>query len=186
MVRDGGAVPGPWRAAPVVRIDEATLAEPADVVGRLHRAWSARQPVVVALAVDPGSFRAAATWDDAPWTLGPWFEPWMDRLHFLVWANTYDARDGEPVWWWARKAERLGADATPDGPADVVLADGRPAWVDGGPRAPLGRRRRRRRRARRLGRARAPRARPAPTWPRPPTSLPTSWPPSPTAPARRG
>ena len=138
VVRDGGAVPGPWRAAPVVRIDEATLAEPADVVGRLHRAWSAREPVVVALAVDPGSFRAPATWDDAPWTLGPWFEPWMDRLHFLVWANTYDARDGEPVWWWARKAERLGADATPEGPADVVLADGRPAWVDGGPRAPLG------------------------------------------------
>ena len=77
------------------------------MVGRLHRAWSARQPVVIALAVDPGSFRAAATWDDAPWTLGPWFEPWIDRLHFLVWANTYDARDGEPVWWWARKAARL-------------------------------------------------------------------------------
>ena len=138
MVRDGEAVPGPWRAAPVVRIDEATLADPADVVGRLHRAWSAREPVVVALAVDPGSFRTPATWDDAPWTLGPWFEPWMDRLHFLVWANTYDARDGEPVWWWARKAERLGAEATPEGPADVVLPDGRPAWVDGGPRAPLG------------------------------------------------
>ncbi|HVM01285.1 MAG TPA: ATP-dependent helicase, partial [Acidimicrobiales bacterium] len=26
---------------------------------------------------------------------------------------------------------------TPGGPADVVLPDGRPAWVDGGPRAPL-------------------------------------------------
>ena len=36
------------------------------------------------------------------------FEPWLDRLHFLVWANTYHARGGiEPVWWWARKAARI-------------------------------------------------------------------------------
>src|SRR6185436_2205097 len=75
VVRDGEVAPEPWRGAPVVRIDEATLAEPAEVVTRLHRAWSAREPVVVALAVDPGSFRAPATWDDAPWALGPWFEP---------------------------------------------------------------------------------------------------------------
>ncbi len=32
---------------------------------------------------------------------------------------------------------RRGAEATPDGPADIVLPDGSPAWVDGGPRAPL-------------------------------------------------
>ena len=41
---------------------------------------------------------------------GAGFEPWADRLHFLVWANSYDAQAaGEPVWWWARKAVRLGA-----------------------------------------------------------------------------
>src|SRR5690606_20453088 len=57
-------------------------------------------------------------------------------LHFLVWANSYDAtRGGELIWWWARKAARLGASEA--GPADIVLADGSPAWVDGGPRAPL-------------------------------------------------
>ena len=42
-------------------------------------------------------------------TLEPGLELWLDRLHFLVWANTYDARAGEPVWWWSRKAARLGA-----------------------------------------------------------------------------
>ncbi|MGQ0831550.1 MAG: ATP-dependent helicase, partial [Microthrixaceae bacterium] len=63
-------------------------------------------------------------------------ELWLDRLHFLVWANSYDARaPGAPIWWWARKASRLGA--TEGGAADVVLADGTPAWIDGGPRAPL-------------------------------------------------
>jgi DNA helicase-2/ATP-dependent DNA helicase PcrA len=137
VVHDGGATPPPWRGAPGVRVDRDAVADPAHVVGRLHRAWSNREPVVIALAVDPASFRAPQAWDDAPWQLGPWFEPWLDRLHFLVWANTYDARDGEPIWWWARKAERLGARATPDGPGDIVLADGRPAWVDGGPRAPF-------------------------------------------------
>src|SRR5690606_17197942 len=73
------------------------------------------------------------------WQLGPGFEPWGDRLHFLLWANTYDARgDGPPIWWWARKAVRLGATEVDDGgPGDVVLPDGTRAWVDGGPRAPL-------------------------------------------------
>ena len=33
----------------------------------------------------------------------------LDRLHHLVWANNYDARPGEPVWWWGEKAARLGA-----------------------------------------------------------------------------
>ena len=29
-----------------------------------------------------------------PWTVAPDLEPGLDRLHFLVWANTYDARAG--------------------------------------------------------------------------------------------
>src|SRR5690606_28385395 len=70
------------------------------------------------------------------WELGPGWQDKHERLHVLVWANAYDARGpGEPIWWWARKAARLGA--TEGGPADVVLADGTPAWVDGGPRTPL-------------------------------------------------
>jgi DNA helicase-2/ATP-dependent DNA helicase PcrA len=105
------------------------------VVRELHAAWAARTPIVIALDVEPASFREPESFAAEPWALGPRFEPWLDRLHFLVWANTYDARGGEPVWWWARKAERLGAKA--GGAADVVLPDGREVWIDGGPRQPF-------------------------------------------------
>jgi DNA helicase II / ATP-dependent DNA helicase PcrA len=150
VVDAGQAPPAPWAGAPRVEVDEAALADPAAVVGALHRAWAARTPVVVSLGVDPARFRRPRQIVAEPWTLGARFELWEDRLQFLVWANNYDARSdpASPVWWWARKAGRLGAvvgqglagDATSEGDsadADVVLADGRPAWVDGGPRGGL-------------------------------------------------
>jgi DNA helicase-2/ATP-dependent DNA helicase PcrA len=137
IVVPGVAVPAPWVGCERVEVDEVALADPAEVVGRLHRAWGARVPVVTSLAVDPARFRTPRSVGDEPWTLGPRFELWDDRLQFLVWANSYDARDPEqaPVWWWGRKAARLGA--TVGGEADVVLPDGRPAWIDGGPRRAL-------------------------------------------------
>lgn len=140
VVDRGGAtaVPEPWRDAPVVVLDDAALAAPAGAVERLHRVWARREPVVVELAVDPARFREPAAVDAEPWTLDPHAEPWFDRLHFLVWANNYDVRSGVPVWWWARKAARLGATEVPTGPADVRLPDGTDAWVDGGPRRPFG------------------------------------------------
>ena len=113
------------------------LADPAAVVGALHDgvehpharrdragrrsgARSARPSRIV----------------EPPWQLGAGFEPWADRLHFLVWANSYDARaDGEPIWWWGRKAVRLGA--TEGGPSRRRCCRRHPAWIDGGPRAPL-------------------------------------------------
>jgi DNA helicase-2/ATP-dependent DNA helicase PcrA len=138
VVTAGAPVPAPWTDAPVVTIDDAVLADPAATVTRLHAAWAAREPIVVALAVDPARFREPQSFPIEPWRASPESEPWFDRLHFLTWANTYDARRGEPVWWWAVKAARLDpqAAATPDGPADLLLPDGTAAWVDGGPRMP--------------------------------------------------
>ena len=136
VINEGGAIPAPWITAPVVTIDEAAIRSPAPLVGRLHQAWSEREPVVVELAVDPARFRAPQDVADAPWRLAPDFEPWFDRLHFLVWANTYDARVGDNIWWWGRKAVRAGATDTPEGAADICLPDGTDAWVDGGPRRP--------------------------------------------------
>src|SRR3954453_12943400 len=109
VIAEGGYAPDGWTGADVVVIDEAALADPAPTVGVLHEAWAARRPVVIALAVDPGRFRPPESWEVEPWTLAPAFEPWFDRLHFLVWANTYDARrpDTAPVWWWGVKAARL-------------------------------------------------------------------------------
>ena len=136
IVSAGAPVPEPWAGAERVVVDEAVLADPAGAVEGLHRAWSTRTPVVIELGVEAGRFRAPLAVDAPLWEVGPGFQDWSDRLHFLVWANSYDAQaDGAPVWWWARKATRLGAPE--GGPADVVLADGTPAWIDGGPRAPL-------------------------------------------------
>jgi DNA helicase II / ATP-dependent DNA helicase PcrA len=145
VVNRGDPVPEPWAGGPELLVDDDALADPADVVADLHDAWASRRPVVVTLAVDPARFREPPDIAVAePWRLDPGFELWHDRLHFLVWANTYDAREGEPVWWWARKAQRLGAAPPPDGAidggegADVVLPDGASAWIDGGPRGGLG------------------------------------------------
>ncbi len=92
----------------MIAVDSATLADPGPVVAALHEAWARRQPVVVSLGVDADEFRSPASITEDPWRLGARFEVWLDRLHFLVWANTYDARGGiEPIWWWGRKALRL-------------------------------------------------------------------------------
>ncbi len=145
MILAEGEIPAAWAGAPVVIIDDAALADPGPSIQELHEAWAGRGAVVVALAVDPARFREPESWAVEPWTVGPAFEAWLDRLHFLVWANNYDGRNpGEPVWWWGRKAERLGArpiapgpDVPSNVPGDVVLPDGRPAWIDGGPRGPV-------------------------------------------------
>lgn len=130
-------VPAAWAGAPEVVVDDAVLTRPGVAVQALHAAWAARTPVVVRLVVDPATFRDPVGEVVEPWTLPPDHEVWLDRLHFLVWANTYDARGGDLLWWWAAKAVRLGATAAGDGPGDVVLADGTPAWIDGGPRLPF-------------------------------------------------
>ncbi len=156
MIKAGLPVPPAWDGAAVIRVDEAALAEPAAVVAALHQAWVSRTPVVVELEVDPALFREPRSFPDEPWQVGPTFDPWTDRLHFLVWANTYDGRaaNGAPVWWWTRKATRLGGVSPAGGPpgrdgsdgnegpdgamgsdGDVRLADGSRAWIDGGPRA---------------------------------------------------
>jgi ATP-dependent DNA helicase UvrD/PcrA len=138
VVSAGATPPAPWRDTPVVTIDDRVLADAGDTVRRLHDAWARRRPIVIALGTDPATFREPQSFPIEPWRVAPEAEPWLDRLHFLTWANTYDARAGEPVWWWGVKAARLHerAAVTPDGPADVALADDSPAWVDGGPRMP--------------------------------------------------
>jgi DNA helicase II / ATP-dependent DNA helicase PcrA len=110
-----------------------------DAIAELHDAWANRQPVIIRLLEDPAVWRRPESVSDEPWRLSPSFDLPSDRLHHLIWANSYDGRGGvvEPVWWWARKAARLGAVETPEGPADVSLPNGSTVWIDGGPRGPL-------------------------------------------------
>ena len=93
IVTDGRPVPEPWTDR---RIRDRSMRRRSHrrspSVERLHDCWSARRPVVVRLAVDPGSFRAPQSITGEPWTHSPHTEPWFDRLHFLVWANNYDCR----------------------------------------------------------------------------------------------
>ena len=121
-------------------VGRAVLADPARLektVDLLHRAWAERRPVTVELGVEAAELRQPVVEQRAPWMLGPGYTPLLERLHFLVWANNWDARNGDPVWWWSRKAERLGLGARIGGRADIILSGGREAWVDGGPRGPL-------------------------------------------------
>jgi DNA helicase II / ATP-dependent DNA helicase PcrA len=137
IVLSGSPVPQAWESAEHVLIDEAVVKAPGRVVDQLHRRWVSRTPVVVELAVDPATFREPRSFNVEPWEAGARFEPLLDRLHFLVWANNVDARGGELIWWWARKAERAGATPCTTGDGDVLLPDGRAVWIDGGPRGPL-------------------------------------------------
>ena len=128
----------PLETAPRVVVDRSLLASPqalAETVERLHSQWVERRPVTVELGVEASELRRPVVEERAPWMLGPGYTPLLERLHFLVWANNWDARRGDPIWWWGRKAERLGARV--GGPADIVTPQGKPAWVDGGPRCPL-------------------------------------------------
>lgn len=119
-------------------IDGEVLASPHTALGRLHSAWLSRQPVIVELACDPAALRVAGHVEGAVHSLDPSFEFPLERLQFLVWANTYDARSGRLVWWHGRKAARhLAARGVREGgPADLVLPDGAPIYVDGGPPDP--------------------------------------------------
>ena len=130
---------------PRLRIDAAALAEPTEAVAWLDAAWRARQATVVELAVPFADMKRPDTDDRPPYLLDPTFELSRERMHFLVWANRYDGRtaDEAPRWHHATRAVRLGATAVDDAAAEpsaepdgeVVLPDGTPAWIDGGPRS---------------------------------------------------
>jgi DNA helicase-2/ATP-dependent DNA helicase PcrA len=133
IVNAGDPAPAAWASAERIELGPAELGEPGmPVVAALHARWAAREPVIVALAVDPAEFREPTAITAAPYELSPGLDLPHDRLHHLVWANNYDGRSGEPIWWWGEKAARVGA--TVGGAADVSLPDGRAAWIDGGPR----------------------------------------------------
>lgn len=135
VVAPGDAIPDAFGDAPVADVDLATLQDPGPMVDRLHRWWAARTPFVIRLHVDARELQRRDRSTDAPWQLGPDFEFPLERLAHLVWANTYDLRSGEPVWWHAVKGRRAGL--TPGGARDATTPDGREVWVDGGPRGPV-------------------------------------------------
>ena len=138
VVSPGRRPPSPWAGSPVVSLDQSAFRSPGETIDVLHDAWARRRPLVIELGVEPEDLRSATRVDVPPYRLAPDFELSAERLHFLVWANSYDARNGDLVWWHGRKAARRFASEGVHlgGVADVTLADGTPVYIDGGPSHP--------------------------------------------------
>src|ERR1700727_545499 len=77
--------PEPWARCPRISIRSQTLTDPG-------AALFAREPVVVELGVSSQELQDRETCLLPVHDLDPHFEFSRERLHFLVWANSYDAR----------------------------------------------------------------------------------------------
>jgi DNA helicase-2/ATP-dependent DNA helicase PcrA len=136
-------VPPAWRDVALHRLGWDTIADTDALrveVEALRADRLARRPRVVVL--DP-----ALPWRRilAPqrelrplWVVGADHRLLRDELAFLLGADLVDARSGSPVWWPTMRALRLGCTPVPaTHGADVLTPDGRPCWIDGGPRGPI-------------------------------------------------
>lgn len=133
VVTPDAEVPDEFSSSATYRIDERALAQPRHLIEALHEHWFKRERVVIELAVDKAQLMTPEGLEVKPYELEPDFEFSQERLHFLTWANNYDATTGEPIWWFARLAQRLGAKEHSEAEVDL---DG-PVWTDGGPRTCL-------------------------------------------------
>ena len=136
VVDPGAAAPAGFERARRLRIDDRVLADPVATVAILRARWLGRRRTVIELAVDNDAARAPESTQEPPYTLPRDHAFHREALHFLTWANSYDLRGGTPRWWHGVLAERRTAASRSD-LADLVLPDGRLAFVDGGPRGPL-------------------------------------------------
>jgi hypothetical protein len=104
VVLPGNQPPEAWESCPRVVVGDAALRDPVAVVEDLHRYWVDGRPAVVELGVDPAALRAPERCQSPVYEFTPNFEFGRERLQFLVWANNYDARGGDSIWWHGRKA----------------------------------------------------------------------------------
>jgi DNA helicase-2/ATP-dependent DNA helicase PcrA len=151
-LRRAAALPGApgdgWDGVPVRRVRPGTVEDPGELratIDVLRDLWLRRQPHLVLLDAgeDWVARLLAPERETRPlWVLGPDHRLLRDELSFLLGADLYDGRSHDtaapPVWWPARRALRLGCRPAPPGStADVLLPDGRAAWIDAGPRGPV-------------------------------------------------
>lgn len=138
MINQGDDIPERFGHCEVLSLTQELLddSDALDLwIRDLHAAWAARRPVVVSWSLDHQKFLPAAQTNNANvYTVEPDFLFPGERLNMLLFANNYDLRgmrDGDAKWWLTKRAVDAGCE--PGGPADVLLANGTPAWVDGGP-----------------------------------------------------
>ena len=130
LVGPGGEVPEPWHDAPEIKADANSDAE---TVEELHRAWRQRTRVVI---------RWNGPLPDPAAVLRIPFHEWSvdaetpgERLLFAVTANAVNILNDEVGFEPMALALALGATATDTAEPtnDLHLADGTPAFADGGP-----------------------------------------------------
>lgn len=131
VVRPGQTSPPAWAGCERVSVSVVD----SGTADRLLDAWRTRTPIVIELGPglgldDPTHPPPEVVTESRPWEWTPNLRLVGEELHFGAWANSVDARSGGSFRW-ADAAVALGATAAPD--ADVLLPDGTPALVDGGP-----------------------------------------------------
>ncbi len=126
-------VPSPWRGLDRLVIDEGSVIQPSPTLEKLHKSWLHRRPVIVELKIDKNWLKTPEAYLGEAYSLSYDFEFRRERIHFLIWANSYDATLGLPIWWYRRLALRGGCQPHPEAEVDL---DG-PIWCDGGPRGDL-------------------------------------------------
>jgi DNA helicase-2/ATP-dependent DNA helicase PcrA len=144
LVTPGTRPPVAWAGCDVVQLGAAALVDPTTCVQLLRQAGVERTALVIEIDTEVlAELARPERAGVAPHEAGPRFEFERSTLHHLLVANSVDATGDVPTWWVLERAIELGATPSTDvrGDAgDVVLPDGSPAWLDGGPvqwRAPL-------------------------------------------------
>lgn len=138
VVVAGDDAPPPWDTADRIQVTAATRSDPAGLIGRLRRAATTRERLVI--EIDPEisdqleAGRVPRLMIRAePFEAGADFEFVGDELHHLLWSNSIDLR-GRPTWEALDVAVAAGLTVVPpEVPGDVVLGDGTAVWLDGGP-----------------------------------------------------
>src|SRR5690625_4385599 len=140
VVAAGASSPRGFDNVRRLRIDDEVVGHPQAAAALLYHHWLTRERIVIELAVANDQVREPEVIELPPYEVGPDAGLHRERLHALMWANTYDLRGDRPIWWHAeiaiRHAHAHRIDEPHDGTSigDLQLPDGTPAWVDGGPR----------------------------------------------------
>jgi len=131
VVPQGADLPAGWDGVDELLLDEITALEPGSILDELQARWSRREPYVVRLDTNLSSPPATVIRRD-PALLSPDLQLPRERLYHLVWSNALLTGPNGTTLPIAAAAVSAGATAA-GGSADLVLPDGDPVLVDGGP-----------------------------------------------------
>ena len=126
--------PADWTETGRIVIDDDAIADPEAAVELLRAAAFAGRPMVIELWSELDEHPASVDERD-PYLVGVGHRFAVDELYHWVWANSIDRRDpSAPKWSLVDRAVAAGAtQAEADNDGDVILPDGSPAWLTGGP-----------------------------------------------------